>query len=96
MRKVEEVARAMMLACHEQDPLVGPYELPEERWCYDAAFRHYWMVLARAAIEALMEPDERMISAYFEKCAELGFTAHITATAAWQAMLSAALERENV
>lgn len=46
---------------------------------------------ARAAIEALMEPDETMISAYFEKCAELGFTAHITATSAWRTMLTAAL-----
>lgn len=58
---------------------------------------------ARAAIEAMREPTEAMIDAYFDRCRELGFTAHINATAAWSAMITAAclrahaanLERDN-
>ncbi|MBO9624119.1 MAG: hypothetical protein J7500_15535 [Sphingomonas sp.] len=36
------------------------------------------------------EPTEAMIEAYFDRCRDLGFTAHITAAAAWSAMIAAA------
>jgi hypothetical protein len=38
------------------------------------------------------EPSEAMIDAYFDRCRDMGFTAHINATAAWEAMLSALSE----
>lgn len=53
--------------------------------------------IARAAVRAVLEalrehgPNEAMIDAYFDRCRELGFTAHINATAAWEAFLTAAL-----
>lgn len=68
--------------------------------------RVYWRRLARAALAALSgvprdpeapdmvlvprEPSEAMIDAYFDRCRDLGFTAHINATAAWSAMINAA------
>lgn len=59
----------------------------EEHWrC------HYEQSLetAETVLEAMREPTEAMIEAYFDRCRDLGFTAHITATAAWQAMIDAA------
>lgn len=41
-----------------------------------------------------VEPTEAMINAYFDTCARHGFRAHINATAAWSAMISAAPARE--
>ena len=40
-------------------------------------------------LDALKEPTEGMIDAYFNRCRELGFTSHVNATAAWSALLAA-------
>lgn len=41
-----------------------------------------WVIVPR-------EPTGAMIDAYFIRCRELGFTAHINASTAWEALLSA-------
>ncbi len=89
MTKLEEVARALVEAHHEDDlaHVFGPWdELGGE-------FQRVWLETARAAVEALREPDEGMY--------EAGVTAikgtkeywgELMAMECWQAMLTAILE----
>jgi len=91
MSMVEKCGLAMMLACHAQDPLVGPYELPEERWAWDAAFRHYWLALARAALEALRVPSDEMVDAGVDEWVKPGRGMWHAMHASFAAMLTAAL-----
>lgn len=64
---------------HENDPAIAALEAA---LASPASAAEGWVLVPR-------EPTDEMIDAYFDRCRELGFTAHINATAAWQAMIDA-------
>ena len=85
---IERVARAMAKAA---SPL--PWEMGDEEW------RNDFRTKARAAIEAMREPKEKMIVAgryaIFAKMRSQSATSDAGLTVIWQAMIDAAMGKTS-
>lgn len=85
---LERVARQM----YEKSPIASP--IGGEQWPWDFLVLNNWSIvevyrdLARAAIQALMEPDEGMVEAGIAADSEMS-------VAAYQAMLRPLVEGEG-
>lgn len=90
----EKIARA--IGSLEREPLAAITSLDgtvkEPLICLTVSERDAILALISPAGEVVVpvKPTEAMIDAYFDTCKRHGFHAHINASCAWAAMLSAA------